>query len=200
MAREFVDSLLDDGEELRVISARLALLSPPILIDKSSIFRHSKKCYSVRERALRRKEMLRATPEAALLVVWPGDPLPAAGDVLLVEYEVMPLRNPEAANHAVGQQPIEEIPVTEETVTEGKKASLLDKLRNFLRPPKPLVQEQEPETLEQIQQRCQHDWRPIPNGQRCIACGFQRMEFVAIGQSRADYFSTRGRARLGLRN
>lgn len=53
-AEEVVNRLLDAGEELRVISAKLALKN--IFIDKSSIWRHSQKHYDVRARALRRKE------------------------------------------------------------------------------------------------------------------------------------------------
>jgi ribosomal protein L34E len=202
-AREFVDSLLDDGEELRVISARLALLSPPIFIDKSSIHRHSKKCYSVRERAQRRKELARAKPEAEIVAVWPGEVDPASGQaavVVEIEFEQITARNP-LASHLDQKEEAREQVAAEETAPE-EKPGLLDRvLESFRRKTKT-----EPAAKMKPADPpgpCPHTrQRETPSGPKCDDCGkmLQAIHTPRGAVSRADYFSTRGRARFGLRN
>lgn len=190
-AREFVDGQLDNLQELRVISAKLALQN--IFIDKSSIHRHSKRCYSIRARAERKRaELHRAEAEGVLVVLWPGDPEPTIGphDVLVtVEFEMRPMRNPQPP------QALEEISPAEKTVPEGKKASLIDKLRNLLHRKTEAPSPPEPPAP----QPCQHKtMRETPGGPRCEDCGWQPKAFTPVGaQSRKDYFAGHGRGRLG---
>lgn len=192
-AREFVDSALDEGTELRIISAKLALQN--IFIDKSSIHRHSKRCYNVRERALRRKEEFdRTKADARLRVLWPGDS-PAIGgphDVLVfVQFEELVQRNPKTSDSLAPENP-----AGEENVPE-KKLSFFDKLGKLFHhrtetpsAPKPLAVESDPPPAAAP---CQHKtgWQEIPGGaKKCVDCGAQTAVFTPTGaMSRKDFFS-----------
>ena len=199
-AREIVDGLLDAGTELRVVSAKLALLDPPVFIDKSSIHRHSKKCYSVRERALRRKEQSeRAKADARLRVVRPGNS-PAIGgphDVLiLVVYEEGTMRNPQT----VARQAPEEIPAAEEAVPERKKSSLIGKIKNLFHPKAsalPAVEAKLAETPDPPPPApCPHTrQRQTPSGKQCDDCGkMLEAVFAPVGaMSRKDFFARANR-------
>ncbi len=115
--REMVDRALDEKMFLDDISAKVNLLlaqhAPGLSIHRSSIHRHAKKCYSLRQRAavLKQREATRRAPR--IVIEWPDgelttDPENETGtppriiapnelreaDVLIsVSFEILPVRN-----------------------------------------------------------------------------------------------------------
>jgi hypothetical protein len=214
-----VDDLLDQGVFLDDISARLALQVPPVLIHRSSIFRHKKLHYSLRLR-LRAAEKKSHKP-GRLLIEWPENwDSPVAGKITLsdsefgdapvivapghlresdmllsVSFETQHVRN--AQNQ--GDLKPEEPPEGEETMPEEKKDGLLVRLRKLFSQEKPEEQpaapEPPPETLQEVQAKCQHVMSPAVDGGRCVHCGFQPPRWRPHGLSRADYVAARAARR-----
>ncbi len=215
-----MDAMLDEKCFLDDIAARVNLLlaerAPGLSIHRSSIHRHAKKCYSLRERAARLKERESVSRnERRIFVQWPehllfgelagnitndADAI-AAGELreadavwISVSFETQPARNPQNQ----GSQRTLKPPEGEETMPEEKKDGLHVRLRKLFGQDKPAEPPAAPEpppeeTLEQVQARCEHVMSPAVAGGRCIHCGFQPPRWQPQGISRADYVAARRR-------
>jgi len=220
--RETVDAMLDEKCFLDDIAAKVNLLlaerAPGLSIHRSSIHRHAKKCYTLRERAARLKERESVSRnDRRIFVQWPEHLLfgELAGKTTSDEDAIAPgqLRSRDVLLTITfeerGQKPAhpvtlkpEEPPEGKETMPEEKQSEdgLFTRLARLLtfgdkpaEQPPALEPLPEVETLEQVQSKCEHDFKPIPTGSRCQACGLQTNSPVVPGISRADYFAARRR-------
>jgi len=209
-----VDDLLDQGVYLEVISTQLAQLNPPVRIHKSSIHRHKAAHYLPRLR-LRMAEKKASRTETRIFVQWPEHSLlgELAGKITSDADAIAPCQLRErdilltVTFEEGGQKAAQGSPTTlkpeegEQTMPEEKKADgLFTKLRRLFaqdkpaEPPAAPVVEPPPETLQEIQAKCQHDFKPVANSQRCLHCGLQKNP-PAFGVSRAQFFEGLGRRR-----
>ncbi len=220
--REMVDRALDEKCFLDDIAAKVNLLlaqhAPGLSIHRSSIHRHAKKCYTLRERAARLKEReSESRTETRIFVEWPEHVLfgELAGKITSSDFDdadaIAPCRErdvlltvtfEQGGQKATQNQPElkpQEPPEGEETMPEEKKTDgVLAKLYKLLtgtgdKPEQAAAPAEPPKTLEQIQSTCQHAMSPAVDGGRCIHCGFQPAKWRPVGLSRADFSASRRR-------